>query len=182
MSSADTPLMREGKIILRLRDLEDGTILLYKPYMLKATHIFKMTGAPGWDAVLLDQSFPAGVKGTLKFTYQLVDYSISIGTFREHAFKKDLGAGEQYHCALRWWIPKGQTIVDPSKSRENRVVVPPVTKLVFGETVVCSQCKGKGHRYAKPAEECPVCLGLGVVRWSSTSPTKEAEPPTSTSS
>ena len=179
MSSADTPLMREGKLILRLRDNEDGSVLLYKPMPLKKLHILKMTGAPGWDAAYVDQSFPPGVDGVLRYTYELVDYSISIERFREHMFKKDFGAGEQYHCALRWWTPKGHIIVNPLRAETDREQ--PITKLEFGATVPCGHCKGRGLKYAK-SEACEACHGLGVVRWSSTSPTKEAEPPTSTSS
>lgn len=152
----DQPLFRAGKAILKARSEPDGTVTLYKPFSVKAEHLMRMTGAPGWDKAYVDQVFEPGVRGTLRWHNDAVEYDIDIDTFRERAFIKDVGVhGAQYHCNIGHYNATGVK-VKPTKNPERN------GPLVFGELLPCARCKGKG-------KNCTLCEGRGYVPWKSSS-------------
>ena len=179
----DIDIYRYGHIIAKWRVLRGGKRLLYKPQPLREHHIMKMTGAPGWDARAVDETFPPGVSGILGYNYGDIRYVISIESFREHMFEKEItGQGKQYHCALKHYEPKAR--VDPQRPAEDTersavAQTPPTGRLVCGEVMLCRKCKGTGKEPLTP-KRCEFCQGLGVTKLPSTSPTNEQGPATST--
>lgn len=162
MANDGTPLFRDGKLIARVTTRSDGALLMAKAQQVKDNQVMDITGAPGWDARYVDQFFPRyssptedkyiGIdRGYLGFTRNDVEYTIDIETFRQHAFKKDSGFGEQYHCHIQHYRSSGQATSksEPHPQRKER--------LTFGTDQLCPSCKG----YKK---DCKVCGGNGVVR------------------
>lgn len=157
------PIWQSGRVILKHRTEPDGSLTMFKPFMITDKHIMRLTGAPGWDKASIDAFYTDGVKGRLWYQQDIVEYSISIEEFREHAFVKDMpGYGEQYHVHRQFYHSQGMRKVSPI--RENAPVItdqPKLpTKLTFGEWVPCESCHGQGGR-------CPRCQGNGFVKWSS---------------
>jgi hypothetical protein len=165
--STDRVLFRNGKAVLKVRDLPDGLKLIYKPFVIRDEHVMKITDAPGWDKEHIDAEFGPGVKGGLRYTRDIVQYDIDIEAFREHAFEKDMGTfGWQFHVHSKFYRTTG--LVGPRressapKADEPKLKLPP--KILFGEWVPCTKCGTSGKAQK---ERCPKCQGLGFVNWSS---------------
>lgn len=164
----DTPLWRNGKVVLKTRALPDGSTLMFKPFIIKTEHIMRLTDAPGWDKEHVDAVFTDGIAGLLRYQQDIVQYDIPIDVFREHAFVKDMGAfGEQYHVHRKYYKSTGLRTVDPKRflsgipaERDKEAPVIP-KQIVFGEWSVCTKCKGTG---GAKKERCPKCQGTGLVK------------------
>jgi hypothetical protein len=145
-----TTLFRNGRAVMRTIANPDGSITLSKSVLVKAEHLMRMTGAPGWDKELVDQTFPPGIRGGLRYVNEFVQHDIDIDTFREHAFEKEVEPhGMQYHCKVGHYRTTGLRVVEPK-----RIELP--SKIAFGEVIPCGSCKGRG---------CPVCEKKGYVPW-----------------
>ena len=165
MNNRERVITRDGQVILRVRDNPDGTRLLMKTSGLRPEHIMRMTVAPGWDKKAVDETFPEGVKGWLRYIYGDVQYDITIDTFREHAFVKSIGSyGEQYHCDRSHYQSTGLRRFVSPKREEAQEEAPTLPRhLAFGEWVPCSSCKGKPNK----TNPCEQCKGLGFMPWKS---------------
>lgn len=162
----DRPLFRNGRVILKVRDLPDGSMLMFKPFVLKDEHIMNLTGAPGWDKEHVDAVFSEGVVGGLRYTFGIVQYDIAIDEFREHAFVRALsGLEEQYHLHRKYYKSTGLRTVSPKREDAEPIVTMP-SKVTFGEWVPCTRCKTSGAEPDKRSERCSKCQGQGYLRWS----------------
>lgn len=162
---SDTPLYRDGKVVLKVRKNPDDTVFMYKPFVLREKHLLNMTGAPGWDQHHVDAVFGEGVDGELGWIFEGTRYEIGIAEFRQHAFVKEVAPfGRQYHVHQKYWrqILPDRT-VSPLREGTPRVgfeeAKPP--KLEFGLTLVCDGCNGTGKKNKQP---CVRCHGFGVVK------------------
>lgn len=156
----------DNKLVMKLRTHEDGHLTLVKHMPVKPEHIFRMTGSPGWDKHTIDTHFTRGKDGALEYRSQGVIYRIPIDRFREHAFSKDLGFGEQYHCNVQWWTKEDRR-VSPLKGGQSKEEEPvPVavmpTRLVIGEHRICQRCNGRGNEPGKKKLVCTRCGGIGI--------------------
>jgi len=166
----ETPLIRDGKVILRLVDLDDGTVILKKPLPVKETHIYQQTGAPGWDKRYVDSIF-AEHEGTLEYVYGTSRFSVPYQEFIKRAYvSKHPVYGEQYHCEVQHYaeeliLPE----VEPVRSgglAVGEVYVEPPRKLEFGMTLRCKRCRGSGVQPGLRTEKsCTECAGHGVTKW-----------------
>lgn len=162
MGMPDKTLFRDGKAILKVHENPDGSVILYKPFVVKRQHTMEMTGTPGWDKQAVDTVFDNFVTGWLTYTSEdNVRHRIRIEDFRGHAFVKEVGTfGEQYHCAKAHWENDGPAPkVSPIRTQE------PTGPVAFGEYVNCSKCRGDKRK----AKGCEVCGGKGIVRWTGSS-------------
>ncbi len=172
---SDTPLFRDGKVILKTRTLPDGSVLMFKPFIIREEHLMKMTGAPGWDKERVDATFTKGVIGTLRYIQDNVQYDIRIETFREHAFERDIvGYGSQYHVHKQYYRSSG--VVSPKRvsagyKPEEKSIPELPSKLTFGEWVPCTRCRATGIEPDKKKERCTKCQGQGYEQWSTSSAT-----------
>jgi hypothetical protein len=166
---SETPLIRDGKVILRLVDHEDGTVTLKKPLPVKPEHIFKQTGAPGWDKRLVDQVF-ANTSGNLEYTEGTSKWTVPHDVFIKHAYiTNHVVYGEQYHCEKQWYAEHPFIIVEPVRGggeiQGNQYVAPP-KRIEFGRTIVCTKCRGTGVKPGlRTKGSCDDCMGIGVVPW-----------------
>jgi hypothetical protein len=165
----ETPLLRNGKIILRRVDHDDGMVTLKKPLPVKPEHIFKQTGAPGWDKRLVDQVFEKQ-DGWLEYVDGTVKYSIPVGRFRAHAYTSDNPIfGEQYHVEKQWYDEEHIVITEPIRSGntiQGNVFLSAPSTLEFGKVLNCGHCKGTGKQPGeKTAGSCKACMGIGVIPW-----------------
>lgn len=167
----DIPLWRTGRVILKVRNRPDGSVLVYKPFLIKEEHIMRLTGAPGWDQVHVDATFSDGVVGTLRWQQEIVQYDIAIKAFREHAFLKDGLGGPQYHVHRKFYASTGLRTVDPIRRSAEPTAAELPRNMAFGEWVPCSRCGSKGTEPDKRSERCSKCQGLGFLKWSSSSAT-----------
>ena len=169
---SETPLMRDGKVILRLVDHEDGTMTLKKPLPVKPEHIYHQTGAPGWDKRIVDQCFGyEGLEqGTLEYIEGHSKFSIDYQVFIKHAYTSSHPVyGEQYHVEKQWYEEQLLVIDEPvrggGKIQGNVYVEPPV-RVEFGRTLRCHKCRGSGVEPGKKKRgSCPDCMGIGVIPW-----------------
>jgi len=164
---SDTPLIRDGKIILRLVDHDDGTITLKKPLPVKEQHIMQQTGTPGWDKRYVDQLFD-GKNGNLEYIHGAAKYSIPIEVFRKHAYiGRHPVYGEQYHCERQWYEIQDVLIVEPVEGGgtiTGGAYVTPPSRIEFGRSLLCPRCHGSGVEPGMRREgSCPRCLGHGIV-------------------
>lgn len=161
---SETPLLRDGKVILRRVDNDDGSITLKKPLPLKLEHIMQQTGAPGWDKRYVDQTF-SGKDGTLEYIYGISKFSINSRLFLAHAYVTTHAVyGEQYHCEKKWYAE--DVLVVTSPLREERPFAP--ARLEFGTILNCTRCKGTGAEPGFKSTDkhpCTACKGVGVVPW-----------------
>jgi hypothetical protein len=166
---SDTPLIRDGKLILRVVDHEDGTVTLKKPIPVKPEHIFKQTGAPGWDKRYVDQIF-ATASGNLEYVEGTSKWTIPHDVFIKHAYITNHAAfGEQYHCERQWYSEHPFVIKEPIRGggdiQGNQYVAPP-TRIEFGRTIICKKCNGTSVEPGKRTKNtCSGCMGIGVVPW-----------------
>jgi hypothetical protein len=166
---SDTPLIRDGKLILRVIDHEDGTVTLKKPLPVKPEHIFKQTGAPGWDKRYVDQIF-ATASGNLEYTEGTSKWTVPHDVFIKHAYiTNHIAYGEQYHCERQWYVEHPFMITEPVRGGgeiQGNVYVTPPTRLEFGRTIICAKCHGTSVEPGKRTKgSCPACMGIGVVPW-----------------
>ena len=84
-----------GRIIARY-DIDQNGVVIVKPQPLRHEHVMSQTGAPGWDKAMVDELLGGG-PGTLVFQFDGIEYAIDAQTFRDRAFVRDFGWGEQYH-------------------------------------------------------------------------------------
>ena len=166
---SDKPLFRAGKVILKVRPLPDGSIVLFKPFMVTEARIMRLTGAPGWDKEHVDAVFTEGVVGVLRYIEDVVEYSIRIETFREHAFIKldDTGA-QQYHVHKQFYAARGLRTVSPRREEKEPTIELP-KRLTFGEWLPCSRCHASGTEPGKKKERCTKCQGQGYEKWTTNS-------------
>jgi DnaJ-class molecular chaperone len=150
---SDTPLIRDGKLILRVVDHEDGTVTLKKPIPVKPEHIFRQTGAPGWDKRYVDQIFHS-TPGNLEYTEGTSKFTIPHDVFIKHAYVTNhVVYGEQYHCEKQWYAEHPFMITEPVRGE-------------FGRTIICAKCHGTSAEPGKRTKgTCPACMGIGVVPW-----------------
>lgn len=174
---SDRPLFRDGRVILKVRDLPDGSVVLFKPFLINESRIMRLTGAPGWDKEHVDAVFTEGVVGVLRYIEDIVEYSIRIETFREHAFEREIvGYEKQYHVHKRYYQSRGLRVVDPKRESsgykpEDKEALKLPKKLTFGEWVPCTRCKSSGLEPEKKKERCTKCQGQGYEKWTSSSAT-----------
>lgn len=166
---SEFPLIRDGKIILRLVDHEDGTVTLKKPMPVKEQHIYQQTGAPGWDKRLVDQAF-LDRTGTLEYVDGVSKFSIAHDVFIRHAYvSKHAIFGEQYHCEKQWYEEQLLVITEPVRGGgtiQGNVYVEPPTKMEFGTTLRCKKCRGSGIKPGmRKAGSCDECMGIGYTPW-----------------
>ena len=167
----DRPLFRGGKVILKVRPLPDGSVVLFKPFMVTEARIMRLTGAPGWDRVHVDEVFGEGVTGVLRYIEDIVEYTIPISEFREHAFiRMDNEGNEQYHVHKQYYSSRGLRVVSPKRESMSEIPALP-KKLTFGEWVPCTRCRASGLEPEKRKERCTKCQGQGYEKWSSSSAT-----------
>jgi len=165
----DRPLFRNGKVVTKIRTMPDGSLLLFKPFIVKPEHIMRLTDAPGWDKEHVDATFTDDIPGGLRYTQDIVQYDISIEDFRVHAFVKNTpGFGDQYHVHRKYYRSTGLRTVSPKRGGDapETPVVP--KKITFGEWVPCTKC---GMTGGSKKERCTKCQGTGVLRWTSSSAT-----------
>lgn len=164
---SDTPLFRNGKVTTKTRLMPDGSILMFKPFLIREEHIMRLTDAPGWDKIHVDSVFMEGVAGFLRYQQDIVQYDIAIADFREHAFIKDMGSfGEQYHVHRKFYRSTGLRTVNPRRDSDQASRAPELPKkITFGEWLICSRCKGHGTESGKKETRCSKCLGSGLEKW-----------------
>jgi len=169
---SETPLMRDGKVILRLVDHDDGTVTLKKPLPVKESHIYQQTGAPGWDKRYVDSIF-AEHRGTLEYVYGMSKFVIPYDLFISKAYvSKHVIFGEQYHCEVQHYTEEPiLPVAQPVRSgglAVGEVYVEPPKKLEFGMTLRCKRCRGSGVQPGlRTAGSCTECAGHGVIKWQS---------------
>ena len=169
---SDTPLFRNGKAVLKTRVLPGGSILMFKPFIIKDEHVMRLTGAPGWDKQHVDDVFAEGVTGKLRYIKDAVQYDISIEDFRVHAFAKDSEVfGSQYHVHQKYYTSTG--VINPKRESfvEKEIPLELPQKITFGEWLICSKCKGSG---GTAKERCSKCQGQGLVKWTGSSATSSS--------
>ena len=169
-TTSDRPLFRDGRVVLKVRPMPDGSVLMFKPFVITDAHIMNLTGAPGWDKGHVDDVFTEGVIGVLRYIHETVEYSIRIETFRAHAFVRDLGHGEQYHVHKQYYKSVGLRTVNPKRESMSEIPTLP-KKIEFGRWVPCTRCKSSGLEPGKKKERCTKCQGQGYEQWSSSSAT-----------
>lgn len=156
----------DQKLVMKLRTYEDGELALRKHMPIKAIHVFRMTGSPGWDRHTIDTTFTRGKVGSLEYRSQGIIYRIPIESFREHAFLKDLGYGEQYHCSIQWYEREDRRVDPLREGSENKPEAPAIpvmpARLVLGEHRLCQRCSGRGNEPGNKKVVCTKCLGLGI--------------------
>lgn len=159
----DRPLYRNGRVTTKVRDLPDGSILMFKPFLVREEHIMKMTGAPGWDKKHVDDTFMDGVVGSLRYTFDIVQYDIPIADFREHAFESEtVGFGVQYHVHQKFYKTTGLRVINPKRESLSELPTLP-KKVTFGRWVPCTRCKSSGKEPGKQKERCSKCQGQGFL-------------------
>ncbi len=164
MPTPDRPLYRNGRVVLKVRPQPDGSIVLFKPFLITPDRVMRLTDAPGWDKEHVDAVFTDGIAGSLRYTQDIVQYDISIKDFREHAFVRE-DDGAQYHVHRKYYKSTGLRTVDPRRESKPEAESLPA-KLTFGEWVPCTRCKTSG-RDPDRKERCSKCQGRGFIPISS---------------
>jgi hypothetical protein len=124
---------------------DDGSLVWFR--RLGNEHVMR-AGSFGVDATTYDVQFQ-GHPGKLKVVVAgTTIFEVDFPTFETNRTERDLGHGRQYFLEFRFWA---QSTVEAKVSPLRAA-----PKLVFGQTVRCPRCKGKG-------KSCAHCGGRGYV-------------------